>query len=138
MERYILDIYAYDFENPTVVVTYTKDHERGNIITSYGVWVKESKSKDFEVMNVANQLLRQAFIYNRGVTTSHTINATYQNLFYDKNWLPSKEHTENLPTLKLCEDKVPYLDFVRFTENTMQDFTEHQTLKYIKQAVEKG
>lgn len=137
LERKLLNIYANDREEATIVVAYTtykKPHDRRNYVDTYGVWIREDMVDDIDIVNYANMILREAFTYVKEPISEKSIYSAYQKLFHDKLWENYKVESEFYNNEKLLVMKKPYRNFELLTEFTMQNLVGRKILHYTKEA----
>jgi hypothetical protein len=137
LERKLLNIYANDRENATIIVAYTtyqKPHDRRKYVDNYSIWIREDRVNDIDIVNYANMYKHEAFVYAEEPISEKVIYRTYQKLFHDKLWENYKVYTELYRNPKLLIMAKPYRNFELFNEYTMQNLVGKKILKYTLEA----
>jgi hypothetical protein len=137
LERKLLNIYADDRENATIVVAYTtylKPHDRRKYVDTYSVWIRDDKVDDIDIINFANMLYHEAFVYVDEPISEKAIYKAYQKLFHNKLWENYKVEIETFKNPKLLVMAKPYRNFEMLTEYTMQNLVSRKILKYTIEA----
>lgn len=133
LELHSVDIFALDRSKPTMCITYTLGEKKE--IDMFKMWVRDDMKENYEFLNYANLLLYEIVVNHKKPEEKHIYRA-YQVLFGKKKWENYKKLTTNVnlvSTLKYA----PYPNFSEFTKDTMRDYAEKETARYVQKARQK-
>ena len=129
MELNQLNIYADNYHEPDLVLTYTLK-EKTDEIDMFKIWISNIQQNNLELINYANLILYNVII-NNDKPNQKDIYITYQKLFSNKIWRPYTELTTYVNNIKTLT-KPPYNNYKELTKKVINEKIKGMYDKYIK------
>jgi hypothetical protein len=126
-----VNIFANDRKSPTIILVYITKDNKSKTLKDFKMWVRSDVSKDYEIINCANQLYYQVMVYETYPQEKHIFRA-YQTLFGNKKWENYKLLQEIIVD-ELSLNLPPQPNYIEFYKDYMKDFVQEYDINYIKE-----
>jgi len=123
MERKVISIFAKDFSNPTLCLTYIVRVDADIGVTyaqNLQFWIGEDKTEDFETLTVARNLRINIFLASGNQLKSvaeKDIFIQYQKLYAREFWRNYDIKEQKYKTERLANVMKPYRNFTLLTKD---------------------